>query len=241
MATSSAHCGACGIACPSGTTCVVGRCSTPTFAGYTVTAPPASVVWVDACAAPGRTTALAGADDELFDGDLPFPVSFWGGRNLQYLLSPNGAVGFGTLYYNITAIPGTGPVRSWGTADTRIAPAVYLFGVDLVAGPTGICVATTGSAPNRTWVAEYLSAQLYVSTPSGGGIGTSAYTFELLAYEANANLDVLYNTPFLTPFGVTLNSPDPILVAVQDYRTRTRVAPYTGTVTATTRVRFSPM
>ncbi len=162
------------------------------------------MVWVDACAAPGRTTALAGADDELFDGDLPFPVSFWGGRNLQYLLSPNGAVGFGTLYYNITAIPGTGPVRSWGTADTRIAPAVYLFGVDLVAGPTGVCVATTGAAPNRT-LGGGVPGNAQPLSLEHGGHGASApprTTFSKLlfsAYEANANLDVLYNTPFVTP------------------------------------------
>jgi hypothetical protein len=239
MATSSLHCGACGLACPTGTTCVVGRCSTPTFAGYAVTTNPPGVNWIDACAAPGRTTALAGADDELFDGDLPFPVTFWGGRNMHYLLSSNGAVGFGTLYYNITAIPSVGPVRSWGAAADRLAPAVYLFGVDLVAGPSGVCVATVGTAPNRTWVAEYLSAELYVS--NSGMLNPSAYSFELLAYEANANLDVVYNTPFVTPFGLTPSSPDPILVAVQDYRNRTRVAPYTGSITATTRVRFSPM
>ena len=242
MSTSSAHCGACGLACAAGSTCVVGRCTPTTpFAGYNVTTPPAGVVWVDACAAPGRTTALAGADDDLFDGDLPFAVSFWGGRNQQYLLSSNGVVGFGTLFYNLTAVPATGVARSWGAPSTRIAPGAYLFGVDLVAGPLGVCVATVGAAPNRTWVAEYLSAQLYVS--SVGSFPPSAYTFELLAYESNANLDVLYNTPFVTPLGLTPTAPDVITVALQDYRSITtpRVASYAGTITTSTRIRFSPM
>jgi len=242
LAMSAAHCGACGLTCPSGTTCEVGRCtSTTPFAGYNVTTNPAGVSWIDACAAPGTTRALAGADDELFEGILPFNVNFWGGRHQNYLISSNGLVGFGRLFYNITAIPDRGPVRSWGAPTTRLAPAVYLFGVDLVAGPTGVCIATVGATPNRTWVAEFLSAELYVSTT--GGFGTSAYTFELLAYEANSSLDVVYNTPFTTPFGLTVTSPDPIVVGVQDYRSLTtpRTAFYMGPVTATTRVRFSPM
>jgi hypothetical protein len=242
LAQSNTHCGACGLACPTGHTCVVGRCTPTTpFAGYSVGTPPAGVVWIDACAAPGRVTALPGVDDELYNGDLPFAVSFWGGRNLHYLLSSNGVVGFGTLFYNLTTIPGSGPIRSWGPPNTRLAPGAYLFGVDLVMGPMGICVATTGTAPNRTWVAQFLAAQLYVST--AGGPGPSAYTFELLAYESNANLDVLYNTPFVTPSGVMATSPDPIVVGLQDYRSITspRTALYVGPITATTRIRFSPM
>ncbi len=62
IGTSNAHCGLCGSVCPAGTTCVMGRC-TPTapFAGYAVTTPPPGVMWIDACAAPGRVTALGAA------------------------------------------------------------------------------------------------------------------------------------------------------------------------------------
>jgi hypothetical protein len=245
IGTSNTHCGLCGSVCPAGTTCVVGRC-TPTapFAGYAVTTPPPGVAWIDACAAPGRVTALGAVDDEYFDGFLPFPVTFWGGRNQNYLLDSNGVVGFGRLYYNLNTIPGTGPLRSWGLPETRLAPAAYLFGVDLFTGPTGICVATVGAAPNRTWVAQYLSAQLYVSYSRGT---PSAFTFELLAYESNANLDVLYNAPFTVPSGFTppisLASPDPVVVGLQDYRSITpaRVVNYTGPITSATRVRFAPL
>ncbi len=236
------NCGACGLRCAAGTTCLVGRCSEPTFAGYTVTTPPPEVTWIDACAAPGGINVLVGEDDGFIDGALPFPVWLWGGSNQHYLVNSNGLVGFGTLFYNITAVPDRAPFRAWASSGaSRVAPAVYLFGVDLVLGPSGVCIATVGTAPNRRWVAEFFNAELYVSSTMM--FGPSQYTFELQAYEANRNLDVLYNTPFTTPFGLTPTSPDPILVAVQDYRptTYTNAALYSsGMLSATTRVRFAP-
>ncbi len=236
---SAAHCGACNSTCPAGRTCQVGRCAVASFAGYTVnTAPPATVAFFDACSAPGAVSVLASVDDQLFAGPLPFPVEFWGATNRDFVVSSNGQVGFGTLFYGLQVIPSQGTFRSFGalplTPDRGMYPAAYVFGVDLVTSFQGVCIATTGTAPARRWTAETFSASVF-------GQSSTQFTFEVQINENSPHIDMLYGNPFFTPLPVTISSPQLVTIGVQDFRTPIRAAQYSGTVMVGTRIRFSPM
>jgi hypothetical protein len=241
---SNQHCGRCGNACAAGRTCDVGRCALPGFAGYDVTASPGTVAWIDACVAPGAVQALAGADDELFSGVLAFPVEFWGATNFSYLLSSNGWFGFGEFYGSAAAIPTSTPYGHFGTLPRAGTPypAAYVFGVDLVQGARGLCVATLGAAPNRRVVMQSTDASLYVSTPAAGSaqLPPSAFSFELIAYEGSGVLDMVYNAPFFGPASAPMIAPTNVTVGLQDFRMPLRAAVYSGTITGTTRIRFTP-
>ncbi len=240
------HCGACGNACAAGRSCATGRCALPTFGGYDVTASPSGVAWVDVCAAPGALQILAGADDGLVSGDLPFPVEFWGATNLSYLVSSDGWVGFGRFYGNVSAPPGAAPYRHFGALPRAGTPypAAYVLGVHLVQGPRGVCVATLGSAPNRRFVVQSTGATLYLSTSPDGTtpapLPMSTFSYELIAYEGSGTLDMVFNAPFSGPGGAAMIAPTNVTVGLQDYRVPLRAAVFSGSVTATTRVRFTP-
>jgi hypothetical protein len=240
------HCGTCGNACVAGRACAAGRCALPVFNGYDVTTPPGSVTWVDVCAAPGVVLLLGGEDDELARGPLEFPVEFWGTTNFTYFVSSNGWVGFGDYYGNAGVIPSAPPLRHFGPLPSSAAPfpAAYVLGVDLVQSPRGLCVATIGAAPNRRFVVESTDATLYLSTPPSPGVqpplGPSAYSYELIAYEGNGVLDMVFNAPFTGPDTTQLSSPGNVTVGLQDYRTPVRAVAYTGSITGSTRIRFTP-
>jgi hypothetical protein len=241
---SNAHCGACGTVCGAGRSCVNGRCSVA-FAGYAVTSPSAAALpWIDACAQPGRETLLPGADDDYTVGTLPFPVSFYGGLNRDYLLNANGFLGFGTLFFNLRRasdgmvnFPTIGSLGSWGSLPTNTAPfpGAYVLGIDLLLGSTGVCVATLGATGTRTWAVEWINANSY-------RVAGTNFTFELLAYEANQNIDMLYNA-ITPPAGIPFTAPDPVTVGMQDHRSigALRANTFSGTIVTGTRIRFSPL
>ncbi|MFO0644932.1 MAG: hypothetical protein U0326_01760 [Polyangiales bacterium] len=232
------NCGSCGNRCAAGRTCVLGRCTTPGFAGYTQTVPPAGVAWIDACALPGREVVLTFEDDNAWVGTLPFPVEFWGATNTDYVVQTNGFVGFGNIFYNYRpdAFPSTGALRNWGRLPTTtgFAPGAYLFGSDLVMSSSGVCIASTGAAPNRTWIAEFAAAHSYTSA-----IGFTSFTFEILAYETVRSVDFLYNTLTL-PAPLTASSPDLVTIGIQDHFATPHASLYSGTVTSGSRIRFQP-
>ncbi|MEZ4409824.1 MAG: hypothetical protein R3A52_25630 [Polyangiales bacterium] len=236
LASSATNCGACGTVCASGATCTIGRCATP-FAGYAVTTPTSDVAWVEACSQPGALAGLRSADDDYVFATLDFPVSFWGARDTGLFIQSNGIVSFGPVINRAGAIPDQAPIGHFGAlpAATGVSPAVYALGVDLVLSSQGVCIATLGAAPNRRVIVQFVGAQLY-------NLAGALVTFEVIAYEANANIDVLYSpTSFVAPAGFTFQSPSNVTVGVQDFRSPLRGVNYTGTVAAGTRVRFSPL
>lgn len=242
------NCGACGNVCASGRTCEAGRCAVASFGGYTVGAPPAGVVWIDACVAPGAVQVLPLADDERVSGTLSFPVEFWGTTNFTYSVSSNGWVGFGDYYAYIDTIPAVAPYRHFGalpnTTRPLPLPAAFIFGVDLVQGPRGICVATLGSAPTRRFVVQSVDSTLYCSTAAdsvcSAQLPTSTFSYELIAYENSGNLDMLYNAPFAGPGGAPMIAQTNVTVGLQDYHSPMNALAYVGTITAATRIRFAP-
>ncbi|MBL8600988.1 MAG: hypothetical protein JNK72_03595 [Myxococcales bacterium] len=239
MIASQTHCGACGNVCPTGRTCTIGRCARA-FNGYSVATAPSEVTWVEACTQPGVEVLHMGVDDDQHAGTIPFPVEFWGGLTRDYVVTSNGQVGFGTLFYGFGVVPDQGTYRSFGTLPISLAqnpprgmvPSAYLFGVDLVQND-GVCVVTLGTAPNRRWVAETRNA--YAFSVSG-----TAFSFELIAYEATQNIDFLYNAPWTTPFNIPVSGNE-ATIGLQDFRQPVRAITVTQTVGPGTRLRFSPL
>jgi hypothetical protein len=240
LINNAVHCGACGVRCAAGRTCQVGRCTVAAFAGYMQTTPPTSVTYVDACALPGREQVLAGMDDAFWIGRLPFNVEFWGATNTEYLINTNGFVGFGTLFYNLRAdnFPEMGPLASWGSLPTTtgFAPGAYIMGIDLVMGASGICIGTRGTTPNRQWIVEYRGTRIFTTT-----LGPSNLSFELIANETSNAIDFLYQTVTL-PASLTLTAPDFVTVGLQNHIAPpgARAISYTGTLNASTRIRWMP-
>jgi len=239
MASSNLHCGSCGNACATGTTCSTGRCGASSFAGYSITPSPVEVTWVEACTMPGRQNAMAGVDDDFVSGTLPFPVQFWGSTNREFVVTSNGQVAFGNIYYGLGVIPEVQPLRSFGTLPIPaqdplrgMIPSVYPLGLDLILGSDGVCIITLGTAPNRRWVAETRNARAFAVT------GT-AFTFELIAYEGQSHFDVLYSTPWMTPFGVPLSGNE-ATIGAQDFRIPVRAVAHIGQVAPGIHLRFAP-
>jgi len=246
----SRNCAGCGMVCATGRSCVLARCATATFNGYNIAAAPAAVTWFDACAAPGVVRVMAGRDDAYSVGTLPFSVSFWGAASSQYVVGSNGFVGFGPTFYGltnnmgVTLAPVVGRYGSFGTLPTigggmftGPAPAIFALGVDLILGAAGVCIATTGTSPNRRWVAETFDAQMYTSS-------SARMTFEVIVNETpNDVFDVLYNTPWQTPDGTPFTVFD-VTVGTQDFRITAgsvRFDQYTAAAVGPgTRLRFTP-
>ncbi|MFO0628435.1 MAG: MopE-related protein [Polyangiales bacterium] len=106
--------------------------------------------FVDACAAPGRATVLAGVDDGASMQPLPFAFSAFGVRFSAVTLTPNGAMGFsGTPSFNNLALPAS-----------SVTNALFPYWDDLYMR-AGVCVATTDMAPSRRFVVTWSDAMVF--------------------------------------------------------------------------------
>jgi len=180
-ATDRANCGACGTACAAGSLCVAGVCRAPsTYTFATGTAP-----FVDACAAAGATVVLRSVDDQVAPAaPIGFTFPFYGTAYTQVRPTSNGYLLFGgaatasdNAYYPTMALPDP----------SRPFPGVYVYNSDLVTRTTGVCLATLGAAPNRTFVYEGVDEGYCCSV-------TGNFTFEAILNEADASMDFVYRT-----------------------------------------------
>jgi hypothetical protein len=163
-----ANCGSCGHACASDRVCSGGVCVPPPR--YTAVA--TSSAWVDACAATGHATYLAGSDDGSVTISLPFDFYAWGapystGTSMElsangYLVLPNS---FNGAF--IQAHIGDNYNRS-----------------------PGQCTVVVGTAPNRRFVMEWSDSYYY---PPGSYTG-SHVTYELVLNESDYSIEVLFNS-----------------------------------------------
>ncbi len=179
--TLSAQCTAGRISCATGAPVCMATSSMPAGTpcggsppGYTRATSPQA--WLDACAAPGHGTYLAGADDATDTAPLPFSFPYYGVAYTSVGLSSNGMLSFGpasSLWVN-TPLPNAGAPNT-----------VFALWADLVLRQ-GVCTATFGSAPSRQFVAEWNDVYIH------GGFSTDL-TFETVLTERSGTLDVLYN------------------------------------------------
>ena len=121
-------------------------------AGYGVTTSPQA--FVDACGLAGMSRYLNNGEDDEFSPllTLPFPFTFFGAAQTNYWVTSNGSLGFGSVRDSVVGAVCPLP-------DARYAiPLIMGFNDDLASrsgAEFGICVATTGAAPNRKLVATW--------------------------------------------------------------------------------------
>ncbi len=217
--TDAANCGTCGNACAAGTRCFAGRCGLPTR--YTVAAAPAGVTFTDACVLAGAQRFVAGADDAGALTAIPFAFRYWDRdfvAGTQANVCSNGWLGFGYTTTDptiSTTLPSTG-------APNAVAA---LWMTDLYAPAAGVCVATTGTAPNRRWITSWTNATNYSSR-------VDTLNFSLTLHETTNLIDIAYGTLAIpsgrTPSAVGLENVDGSL-AVSHCATGTVCTPTSGT------------
>jgi hypothetical protein len=135
----------------------------------------------------GKTTVLTNTGIWKPTGllSLPFSFTFYGTAETQFWLQNEGAMGIG-------APQGFPPPDSYpscqGGDPTTGYPAIVPFGdANLVTGANGVCYATTGTAPNRQFVATWSQAT------EQGDTG-STLTFSVVLTETTNTIDLMYQT-----------------------------------------------
>lgn len=190
--TDDANCGRCGNACPFGQACRAGAC-TPIgrLGGYSLTTPPASVTFVDACADPGATNILAGRQNVSDVTLLPFAFPFWGDVLPAGHVTRVATTGYVSFDTTLTGVYAEAAIPSTMAPNGLIAPWHSPMQAD---GPNGICYVTLGASPSRRFVVEW-SNSLTVSTAYSPG----RITTELILNEADGAIDLLTSASTLPP------------------------------------------
>jgi len=179
------NCGACDAGCAAPAMCMSGMC-----VGYVESI--GSMPFVDACTLSGNTAfpALANQSGTWTESalvTLPFSFSLFGTAATQAFLGSTQTMGFTnpTVFQSMPdctqAIPFTG------------FPAIEPFG-DNETGPTKVCVATTGTAPNRQFVATWEQVTDFVD-PS------FLLSVSIVLSEGSSAIDLLYEAPGLAADG----------------------------------------
>ncbi len=136
--------------------------------------------WRDVCALPGHTTHLPSTDDNAVLEPLPFPFRYYSNTVSSVGISSNGLMQFGGLA-GITSFT-NGPLPNASTPDT-----LFVFWDDLMTRAAGICTATVGLAPNRTFVTQWSDLHFY---PTNDPL--VHLNFQTALNEGTNTIDVLY-------------------------------------------------
>jgi cysteine-rich repeat protein len=138
--------------------------------------------WRDVCALPGHTTHLVTTDDGAALEPLPFPFRYYSNTVSSVGISSNGMMQFGG-FAGISAYT-NGPLPNASTPDT-----LFAFWDDLMTRGVGICTATLGIAPNRTFVTQW--SDLHYCCTDDPAVHLN---FEVALNEGTNTIDVLYGT-----------------------------------------------
>jgi hypothetical protein len=183
------NCGACDAGCPAPAQCAAGKCT-----GYTTTNP--TVAFIDACTLTGHTTVLTNQGvwktTQLFA--LPFSFTFYGTSETQAWLQSQGTLGIGTP--QAFPPPDNFPDCTSSGDPTTAYPAAVAFGdSNLATGANGVCYGSTGTAPNRQFVATWSQATEQFDPGS-------TLTFSIVLTETTNTIDFQYQTMSGTDGGV---------------------------------------
>ncbi len=185
--TDVANCGTCGHVCAAGLYCVAGSCVMAAPTRYREVLPaPSTVTFVDACAAAGHTSVLAGVDDGSVVATLPFAFRYWA-----------------------TDLPSGAPINVCSNGWIGMTGAMDVTASGMIPDPTGggfdpvgvvapnwqdevnrgaQCIATVGAAPNRQWVVEWDDAAHF---PVSSAVHE---TYEVILTEGTGTIDFVYQT-----------------------------------------------
>lgn len=147
---------------------------------------------VNACSISGSVNYLQGSDDSETDIALPFPFTLY---DITYDRAVIGSNGYFLPYRTGGAVPtAAGPNQSTGTAG--LAVGLYVFWDDLAfdAG-NGLCAATSGAKPNRTFTLTWNNAKINAAQPAKGTWTTERVTYSLLINESSDVVTFAYNLP----------------------------------------------
>ena len=190
---------------------------------YTQAAAPSDVTYIDACAAPGATTVLMGADDGSYLARVPFAFRYWATD-----LAANFSVGVTSNGY----VSMMGAADAWTTGtipdpddDNGVIAAHWR---DLVNNGNQ-CIATVGAAPSRKWVVSWPNSRNYA--------GAGTLNFEIILSEGSNTIDVVYQTMTGALAGTSGVENQTGTMGVAGCPGGTL---YTCTPTAGTRIRYTP-
>jgi hypothetical protein len=144
---------------------------------------PDTVRFLDACAAPGHTNHMDGADDAFERVPLPFAFRYWA-TNLTagalVNITSNGWIG-------LDGMPNAALGGSIPTASAPNAVIALHWTDNMNRNP--MCVATFGTAPNRQWVVEWDAHHYCCSDEPGVSL-----TYEVILSETSNFIDFVYQT-----------------------------------------------
>lgn len=177
------HCGGCGVGCGAEEFCYAGSCRSQrgSYAGAAVAA-----AFVPACELPGSARLLMGQDDVVTEVELAIDLTFYGHRFPAGVMVGIGSNGYLEFDGGAGARGGSsyvGTIPSPRVPDGVVAP----FWTDLVARG-GVCTATTGVAPSRRWIVQWVDAQFYADT----GAPPGRLNFEAIFDEATGAIEFQY-------------------------------------------------
>jgi hypothetical protein len=149
----------------------------PPYRAYAQTS--STGTFVNACNIAGAVHWLASVDDEDAHTTLPFDFHYYDLDTTTLWFSSNGQAWFQDLGHS--SLP-----DSYCFGDVRTQPyTAYVLWTDLVTTPMGVCTATTGTAPSRSFAVTWANARDY-------GDGNTFYYFTALLHEGTDVIEFLY-------------------------------------------------
>lgn len=173
------NCGDCGKTCATGGSCSGGKC-----VGYSITTPTPPATAADACTVMGHETLLVSAVGWEASAVVTLPIAFdyFGAPQTQFWIGSQGTMGFGpppSMADGYPYCPLPDSYNSYG--------AIVPFGDSIDTGPSGVCYATTGTAPNRQMIVTWEQATHELDTGS-------ILTFSVVLSETTNTIDLAYIT-----------------------------------------------
>lgn len=177
------HCGACDVVCGPTEFCYAGSCR-PVGGSYLGL--PTAASFVSACDLPGSARVLMGQDDIAVEVELPMDFTFF-----QHRFPAGSAVGLGSNGYlefdgaagTLGGSPTAHRIPWHRHPDGLVAP----YWTDLIARG-GVCTATTGAAPDRRWVVQWVDAQFYADAATT----PARLNFEAILQERDGSIEFQY-------------------------------------------------